>query len=314
MAHGPGRSYRRGMSLMELFKRFPDDETAEAWFAKVRWRDGLRCPRGECGSDNVQFPTTHPTMPYRCRSCRRFFSVKTGTVMQDSKLGYQVWAIAIFLFNTGIKGVSSMKLHRDLGVTQKTAWHLAHRIREVWNEFDELPNFLGPVQADETWLGGLDRNRPKHRRQGREWRKFRIPVVGVYDEVTHEVNAEVVESVDSATLVNAVESRLAHRVVSVQTDENPAYNPIIRHYWVNHGDDEYVAADGVTTNGIESFWSMLKRGYHGTYHWYSRKHAQRYVNEFAGRQSWRPRDTDQMMASSVVAMEGKRLTYAELIE
>ena len=112
----PGKHWRKGMTLVELFRKFPGDETAEAWFAAIRWPDGPRCPH--CEYDNVQHPTTHPTMPYRCRrnGCRKFFSVKVGTVMQDSKIGYQEWAIAIYLYNTNLKSVSSMKLHRDLGI------------------------------------------------------------------------------------------------------------------------------------------------------------------------------------------------------
>lgn len=311
MARGPGRSYRRGMSLMELFKRFPDDAAAEEWLVKVRWRDGICCPREDCGSDNVQVGTTHPSMPFRCRACRRFFSVKTGTVMQSSKLGAQIWVIALYLMNTGIKGVSSMKLHRDLGITQKAAWHLLQRIREVWNDINELPQFMGPVQADETWLGGLDKNRHRSQRHGRNWRARRTPVIGVFDERTREVSAQVVDQIDAPTAVRVVEDRLKHRVVLVTTDENPVYNALIRHEWVNHGIGQFVN-EMATTNGIESFWAMLKRGYHGTFHWFSRKHAQRYVNEFAGRQNWRVMDTEEMLEASVKGMVGKRLTYAEL--
>ena len=130
----PGKSYRDGVSLKELFRQFPDDETAERWFIAKRWPEGPRCPY--CDSDRVQFPITHKTMTHRCQSkdCRKRFSAKTGTIMESSKLGYQTWAVAIYLFVTNLKGVSSMKLYRDLDVTQKTAWHLAHRIREAWTE------------------------------------------------------------------------------------------------------------------------------------------------------------------------------------
>ena len=146
MKHGPckapGRYYRGGMTLPELFAKFPDDAAAEASFASVRWPDGPVCPKCDCG--DVQYPTTHPTMPYRCRGCRSFFSVKTDTVMADSKLGYQTWAIGIYLFNTGIKGTSAMKFHRDLGTCYKTAWHLAHRIREAWSDQHEMADTADP--------------------------------------------------------------------------------------------------------------------------------------------------------------------------
>ncbi len=129
---GPGKAHRKGISLAALFRKFPDDATAEVWFAKQRWGNTPACPH--CGSINVQGGASHKTMPYRCREkeCARRFSVKTGTAMQASNLGYRVWAIAIYLVTTGIKGTSSMKLHRDLEITQKSAWHLAHRICAMW--------------------------------------------------------------------------------------------------------------------------------------------------------------------------------------
>ncbi len=144
----PGRHHRKDLSLIDITRMFPDDATAAAWFAEERWPDGPRCPH--CGSDNVQCNVKHPTMTHRCRACPKkpLFSLKTGTVMQGSKLGYQVWAIAIYLISTNLKSVSSMKLHRDLSVTQKTAWHLAHRIRKAMDIPEE--SFSGPVEVDET--------------------------------------------------------------------------------------------------------------------------------------------------------------------
>ena len=109
---GPGLYFRKGLSLVEVVRMFPDDDTAEKWFIGIRWADGIECP--SCGSDNIQEKTTHPEMHHRCRSCRKFFSVRTGTIMQGSNLGYQTWALAIYLLTTSLKGVSSMKLHRDL--------------------------------------------------------------------------------------------------------------------------------------------------------------------------------------------------------
>ena len=145
----PGKQYRTGMSLVELMRMFPDDAAAEKWFAVQRWPDGAYCP--VCGSFNVQCGVKHRTMTHRCRDCKdkKFFSLKTGTIMQGSKLGYQVWAMAIYLLTTDVKGASSTKLHRDLGVTQKTAWFILQRLREAWAKGASTP-FSGPVEVDET--------------------------------------------------------------------------------------------------------------------------------------------------------------------
>ena len=140
MAHNaPGKHHRKGITLVQVMRMFPDDATAEAWFVEARWPNDLHCPH--CDSDNVQTGASHPTMPMRCRTCRKRFSVKTGTVMQSSNLGYQVWALAGYLMSTGLKGQSGMKLRRELGITQKAAWHLAHRLRESWER--ETSPFAG---------------------------------------------------------------------------------------------------------------------------------------------------------------------------
>ena len=133
-------------------RRFPDDATAEQWFIETRWPDGAYCPH--CGSLNVQSGASHKTMPFRCRDCRKRFSVRTGTAMESSNLGYQVWVIALYQLTTSLKSVSSMKLHRDLDITQKIGHgFLAQRIRETWAN-DPGP-FSGPVEVDETYMGGF---------------------------------------------------------------------------------------------------------------------------------------------------------------
>lgn len=165
--NAPGKNYRTGMTLVELFNRFPDNKAAEKWFVQCRWPNGVSCPF--CDSENISENSKHPTMPCRCSSCYKFFSVKHGTVMQSSKIGYQKWAIAIYILTTSIKGTSSMKLHRDIGVTQKTAWHMAHRIRETWAK--QPQSFAGPVEVDETYIGGKRRNMSNAKRKefGRNW-------------------------------------------------------------------------------------------------------------------------------------------------
>ena len=227
----PGKFYRQGIGLPELFQMFPDDATAEEWFIANRWPDGLRC--APCASPNAGREGNHPQMPFHCRDCRKFFSVKTGTVMQSSKLGYQKWALAIYILTTNIKGTSSMKLHRDLGVTQKTAWHLAHRIRQCWQE--QTATFLGPVEADETYIGGKEGN--KH--AGKKLRAGRgtvgkTAVVGVKDRLTNRVNAAVVEATDAPTLQGFVEAH-TEDTATVYTDEAKAYTGLARpHEVVKH--------------------------------------------------------------------------------
>lgn len=306
----PGKAHRKGIPLAKLFKMFPDDATAEAWFADQRWGDTPACPH--CGSLNVQVGCKHKTMPYRCREkeCAKRFSVKTGTVMQASNLGYQVWAIAIYLMTTGIKGVSSMKLHRDLDISQKSAWHLAHRIRMAYGLDDDAPPLTGPVEVDEAFFGGKEGNKheSKKLRAGRGG-VGKTPVVGVRSQATNEIRARVT-SLRKADLVGFVETHAGGEMV--YSDEAHAYNDLLEHESVKHSIGEYVRGP-VHINGVEGFWAMMKRGFHGTYHKMSPKHLNRYADEFSGRHNIRELDTLDQMSEVVHGFEGKRLRYNDLI-
>ena len=304
-----GKAFRKGISLVDLMDMFPNDDVAEDWFIEQRWPNGIAC--AHCGSLAVSRLDSHPTMPFRCRDCRKYFSVKTNSLMHSSKLGYRKWALAIYIVTTNIKGTSSMKLHRDLGITQKTAWHMAHRIRETYN--DHHAPFTGPVEVDETYIGGLERNKHESKKQNAGRGPVgKTPVVGMKDRDTGKVTATPVDHTDRETLQDFVESN-TEPTTQVYTDDAAAYKGIPRpHKSVKHSVKEYVHGQA-HTNGVESFWAMLKRGYVGTYHHMSEAHLHRYVNEFAGRHNDRPSDTRDQMQHIVEGMNGKRLRYEDLI-
>ena len=308
MSKAPGKSHRTGMTLIDLFNKFPNEREAEKWFENVRGKDGRHCP--SCGSlETVERESRRP-MPYHCPACRSYFSVRTGTVMASSRLPLQKWVIAIYLHLTSLKGVSSMKLHRDLGITQKSAWFLSHRIREALGA--ELEKMKGPVEVDETYIGGKERNKHKDKKLGLGRGGIgKSIVVGMKDRETNEVMATVVPDTRKTTLQGFVNSSVLTDA-SKYTDENKSYAGLENHETVNHTVGEYVN-DMAHTNGIESFWSMLKRGYQGTYHRMSEKHLDRYVQEFSERHNLRELDTERQMEELLARMLGKRLMYSQLI-
>ena len=311
----PGKANRKGITAKEFYQQFPDEAAAEKWFMDHRWPYGIRCPR--CGSANVQTKTAHKTMPFRCQKrkdggCGRFFSTKTGTFMARSNVSYQEWLFALYLVVTNLKSVSSMKVHRELNRSQRTAWYLVHRIRNSW-KMDGSNLFEGPVECDETYFGGQRKNMPKSARATLTGRGSvgKVAVFGVRDRATNQVSAQVVGDTEGDTLRGFV----MRQVVSgteIYTDDARAYTSLPNHQAVKHSVAEYVRGQ-VHTNGIESFWATLKRAHKGTFHRLSPKHLHRYVDEFVGRHNMRELDTLEQMAAIAGNMEESQLRYKELV-
>ena len=303
---------RQKLSLRRILNLFPDDQTAETWFIQARWSEGIQCPL--CESKAVTERTTK-RRSWRCKECRKDFSTRTGTLMQSSNLSFQTWAIAIYLLTTNVKGVASTKLGSDLNVTQKTAWHLAMRIRETYQ--DRTPKQLsGTVEVDETYIGGKDRN--KHaQKQTQDGRAYGVKhaVVGMKSRKTKTITAQVIDPVSAITLQGFAKTH-TETGQQVYTDQHRGYHGLRKDGFdltqVNHSVKEYVR-DMAHTNGIESFWALLKRGYYGTHHFMSPQHLGRYVTEFAGRHNRRPLDTLKHMTILAQRMAGKQFPYKTLV-
>ena len=304
---------REKISFYKLLQMFPDEQAAEKFFENERWGvSGRYCPH--CGSMRTVERKNRKPQPYRCKDCRKDFSIKNGSVMWRSHIPLHKWLMAMYLLSTSLKGVSSRKLGSDLGIKQEAAWLLAHKIRAAMEQGNGL--FTNPVEADETYIGGLEKNKhaDKKKHDGRG-AKGKVAVLGVKERESKKVAVKVASDTTGKTLSSFIGSHV-EAGNTVYTDEHKGYNPIAVEYdrkSVKHSLGEYV--DGqIHTNGMESFWSMLKRGYIGTYHRLSEKHLQRYADEFAGRHNARQKPTIDQIKEIAGGMRGKRLTYKELVE
>jgi transposase-like protein len=300
------------ISTFQLFEMFPDQETARTYLEGLLWPNGPRCP--VCGlGERI---TTRKGGFYRCNQCLEDFTVRTGTVMERSHIPLHKWVYAMYLVVTARKGISSMQLAKEIGITQKSAWFMLGRLREACgNDFTKLS---GIVEIDEAYIGGLSKNMHKTVRERKNIKSgthSKTAILGMRER-GGRTRAQVVSNTDQATLFPTI-YKAVEAGSTIYTDEWKGYNGLgwsFTHETVNHRSGEY-SRDGVSTNSIEAVWAVLKRGIYGTFHHVSDKHLDRYVREFTFRlnEGNVERHTLQRLESFVAGVAGKRLTYKALI-
>jgi len=299
------------VSLTEFFKRFPDEKSAVAFIESRFWPEGPFCPH--CGSPHYSVCKKSSPMPYRCKNCRKHFSIRIGTIFNESRLPLQKWLLAVYILINCKKGVSSVYLAEQLGCTQKTAWFLAHRIRETL--ITDSQKLFGIVEVDEAYIGGKESN--KHESKKKEGRHLirgtvnKSPVVGIKQR-DGKIKTIVIEVANADNLIKVIDENVIPGT-KVYTDQNSCYNSLEKYYHesVNHSLGEY-SRGVVHTNGIESYWAILKRGYYGIYHFWSIQHLHRYISEFEERFNMRKLTGIEKIGLSIKRAFNKRLTYKDL--
>ncbi len=297
-------------SLLDLLQAFPSEQSCIEVLEQIRWPNGVTSPYAP--SSKVY---NYGNGRYRCAKTKRDFNVRTGTLFHATRVPLQKWFIAIWILSTNKKGVSSYCLARQLHVTQSTAWFMLHRIRNCFVQ--GVGKLSGEVELDETFVGGKNKNRHWNKKvrnsQGRSF-KDKTPILGILER-GGEVRAMVVSDTSYRSLTIPILKNVSKHT-AIYTDEWIGYKLIKRwteyysHQQVDHGKGKYVDGDA-TTNSIEGFWSILKRGIIGVYHLASRKHLQLYVNEYVFRYNTRL-NTDTNRFYIVLQNIGNRLTYIEL--
>jgi len=303
-------------TIVQLVRRFPDERSCHQYFAGQRWDSGvLECPHDGCG--HAEAYVFKDGIRYKCKGCKRIYTGRTNTFMHGSNLPTLVWFMAMYLVMHK-KGVSSIQLAKDIGVTQKTAWFVLQRIRWALGNEHDKPNLEGTVEIDETFVGGKNKNR--HYAKRMEYKELtgrtfpdKTTVFGMYERETCKVRAMVISRQQFRTLFRIITYNIAPGS-TLMTDDWTGYNGIDRIY-KRHSIDhkKWIYADGdVTTNRMENFWSHLKRGLHGTYIRVTPKHLNKYVQEFAFRFNHRNLDVQQQM-EQIINQMNCRLKYKDLI-
>lgn len=297
-------------SLIQMMKALPDEQAAIDHFRAIRWKHGAFCPH--CGSVKVYHFSDNRT--HKCGDCRKRFSIKVGTIFEDSKIGLREWMLAVWLITSHKKGIASTQLAKDIGVTQKTAWFMLHRLRYAAQTRSFNRPLDGEIETDETFIGGKEKNKHASKRTGgKQGGKGKTAVLGILKR-EGELRTGTLADLSARNVQGAIRQNVKAGSL-ILTDEHRSFQGLSRDYihnTVTHSAGEYVRKAYIHTNGIESVWAMFKRQIIGTHHWLSPKHISRYLGEMTWRFNQREIDEGDRVNALLEQVAG-RLTYKELI-